>query len=278
MDNLDHNPTATTATTSFHGTSILVFQHPIKDYKGEERGQLKFGEDKVKVIPELPDSFTNIRPAFFTKKYPVPPKSNVTEDIVTGPDNSLHITQLALEYEWLEKVAVTDGPVDVTWSAHHASKKRHPTFEVGITSLLPLLRDQAHSVATVRHVMDKIKDIVAFLNPGLVPVKKKQPQLAQEFESGKCVVHKLSREFSAMAIDQAHEQANAVVKADGGAIGLTEDPSALRRWMIAGPEISHLVAQYEAASEVKEGTEHTISRQNELKGYSLRKLISSHKL
>jgi len=60
-----------------------------------------------------------------------------------------------------------------------------------------------------------------------------------------------------MAIDQAHEQANAVVKADGGAIGLTEDPSALRRWMIAGPEISHLVAQYEAASEVKEGTEHT---------------------
>ncbi|KAK1906058.1 Nicotinate phosphoribosyltransferase [Dissostichus eleginoides] len=166
MDNLDHNPTVTTATISFHGTSISVFQHPIKDYKGEERGQLKFGEDKVKVIPELPDSFTNIRPAFFTKKYPVPPKSNVTENIVTGPDNSLHMSQLALEYEWLEKVTVTDGPVDVTWSAHHASKKRHPTFEVGITSLLPLLRDQAHSVATVRHVMDKIKDIVAFLNPG----------------------------------------------------------------------------------------------------------------
>ncbi|KAK1894215.1 Nicotinate phosphoribosyltransferase [Dissostichus eleginoides] len=183
MDNLDHNPTATTAMTSFHGTSILVFQHPIKDYKGEERGQLKFGEDKVKVIPELPDSFTNIRPAFFTKKYPVPPKSNVTEDIVTGPDNSLHMSQLALEYEWLEKVAVTDGPVDVTWSAHHASKKRHPTFEVGITSLLPLLRDQAHSVATVRHVMDKIKDIVAFLNPGLgrVTNKGKIPSNWQSF-------------------------------------------------------------------------------------------------
>ena len=25
MDNIDHNPTATTATTSFHGTSISVF-------------------------------------------------------------------------------------------------------------------------------------------------------------------------------------------------------------------------------------------------------------
>ena len=65
---------------------------------------------------------------------------------------------------------MTEGPVDVTWSAHHASKKRSPAFEVSVTSLLPLLRDQAHSVATVKHVMDKMKDIVSFLNPGQVPV------------------------------------------------------------------------------------------------------------
>ena len=56
-----------------------------------------------------------------------------------------------------------------------------------------------------------------------------------------------------MAIDQAHEQANAVIKADRGAIGVTEDPSALRRWMIAGPEVSHLVAEYEAAYGTKGG-------------------------
>ncbi|KAJ8379036.1 hypothetical protein AAFF_G00232050 [Aldrovandia affinis] len=165
MDNIDHNPTATTATTSFHGTSVSVFQHPTKEDKGEECGQLKFGEKKVKTVPELPDSFTNVRPAFFTKKKPSPPQSGVTH-----PDTSLLRPQLAMEYEWLEKVTVTDGPVDVTWSAHHASQKRGKPFEVSITSLLPLLRDQAHSVATVKHVMDKIKEIVAFLNPGQVPV------------------------------------------------------------------------------------------------------------
>ena len=60
-----------------------------------------------------------------------------------------------------------------------------------------------------------------------------------------------------MAIDQAHEQPNAVIKADEGAIGMTEDPSALRRWMIAGPEVNNLVAQYEAACGTKEGTEYT---------------------
>ena len=41
-------------------------------------------------------------------------------------------------------------------------------------------------------------------------------------------------------IDQAHDQAN------GEIIGVTEDPSALIRWMIAGPEVSQLFAQYDS--------------------------------
>ena len=51
--------------------------------------------------------------------------------------------------------------------------------------------------------------------------------------------------------------ANTVIKAVGGAIGVTEDPSALRRWMVAGPEVSQLVAQYEIASEAKDTVVHT---------------------
>lgn len=58
------------------------------------------------------------------------------------------------------------------------------------------------------------------------------------------MVHKTHRPFSAMALDQAHEQNNAIIKADGGAIGVTEDPSALRRWMVAGPEVSRLLSVY----------------------------------
>lgn len=72
--------------------------------------------------------------------------------------------------QWLEKVTLTDGPVDVTWSAQHASKKRGKPFEANITPLLPLLRDQAHSVAAVKSVMDKIKEIVTLLNPCQVSV------------------------------------------------------------------------------------------------------------
>ena len=40
------------------------------------------------------------------------------------------------------------------------------------------------------------------------------------------LLHKTNHPFSAMALDQAHEQANANVKSDGGAVGLTNNPKA----------------------------------------------------
>ena len=39
------------------------------------------------------------------------------------------------------------------------------------------------------------------------------------------------------------------VKGDGGEIGLTENSSELRRWTVAGPEKSRLIAEFEAAME-----------------------------
>lgn len=438
MDNLDHNPSSTTATSSFHGTSISIFQHTTPDDQGEVREPVAIKTHNVKKVPELPDSYTNVRPAFFAKKNPSPPKSNITYE-------SLPSLPLADEYEWLQKVSLTQevgDEVNITWSAHHAEKKRGLEFEVSITSLLPLLRDEAHSVATVRHCMDKVKDAISHLSPNQVPVmtadqpiyalakqvqwhwpdlygearfvvmfgglhiemdafrslgtllhssgwtgalieagvassgtadsflsassvtrtrhmhevtacclymlrkeayeyqcaeenevldfekwceaRRKESPLFQfwdlvlsmelvvfslvrsfreanfnlycqalsalipfffannninyarwlpihlkdmvsleqthpgvfhEFQLGKFVVHKTHREFSSIAIDQAHEQANAVVKGDGGAIGITEDPSALRRWMVSGPEISQLINQYELASQPKKVNE-----------------------
>ena len=55
---------------------------------------------------------------------------------------------------------------------------------------------------------------------------------------GKFVVHKSSPQFSSMAIDQTYEQAYAIIKCT---IGVTKDPSALRRWMVAGPEVGQLL-------------------------------------
>lgn len=79
----------------------------------------------------------------------------------------------SLEYAWLEIVNLTEDLTDnvsITWSAYHASKRRGQNFEVSIASLLPLFREESHSVATIKHAMSKIQETTEFLNPGQTPV------------------------------------------------------------------------------------------------------------
>ena len=55
------------------------------------------------------------------------------------------------------------------------------------------------------------------------------PSTETQFQAGHFVIHKTLKKFSGLALDQAHEQNNALVKSNGGAVGLTENPGALRR-------------------------------------------------
>ena len=64
-------------------------------------------------------------------------------------------------------------------------------------------------------------------------------------------VRKTGGKLSAMAIDQIYEQKNATGKGKGGAVELTENPSALRRWITSGSEIARIVNEFEAGMEVK---------------------------
>ena len=62
------------------------------------------------------------------------------------------------------------------------------------------------------------------------------------------MVRKSTRYFSRIPIDQAHEQNNAMAKGGGGAVGLTENASALRRRMVFGPEVATLVNKFETST------------------------------
>ena len=73
----------------------------------------------------------------------------------------------------------------------------------------------------------------------------KHPNIHAEFRAGKFVVNKTWNKFSAMAIDQCHEQNNGAVKGSGGTVGLTANPAALRCWTVTGPEVARLVAEFE---------------------------------
>ena len=63
-------------------------------------------------------------------------------------------------------------------------------------------------------------------------------------------IQKTNQVFSAIPIDQAHEQNNACSKMDGGAVGLTDNPSALQRWQVTVPEVTALIKDFEDAHQL----------------------------
>ena len=79
----------------------------------------------------------------------------------------------------------------------------------------------------------------------MVNLIKTHPGVYHQFMNGNFFVQKTNNVFSAISIDQCHEQMNKLIKGEGGAVGLTEDPHALERWMVAGPEISRLIHEFE---------------------------------
>lgn len=90
----------------------------------------------------------------------------------------------------------------------------------------------------------------------MTEISKTHPDIYKEFSTGHFTVQKRKRIFSSIPIDQAHEQHNALVKGDGGAVGLTDNPSALQRWMIAGPEIARVIAEFEPSENKQVDTCH----------------------
>ena len=81
--------------------------------------------------------------------------------------------------------------------------------------------------------------------PPYIRDMKKIPQSIQNNIKHFWVFPKTSKRFSAMPLDQAHDQNNAMLKDSGEAIGLTENPAALKRWMVSGPEQTRLIAKFE---------------------------------
>ena len=58
---------------------------------------------------------------------------------------------------------------NISWSAHFASMQG-PVRPPALTALLPLFRDNAHSIAMIKHGMDLLRDATEHLNEGQIPV------------------------------------------------------------------------------------------------------------
>ena len=92
-DNVDHNPTSSTATSSFHGTSVSIFQHLENE---DEMVKVPFTLEKSqkKTAIKLPDYYTDIEPTNNGK--PEPPQVTL---VALSSSNISHG-----DFEWLNNV------------------------------------------------------------------------------------------------------------------------------------------------------------------------------
>ena len=79
----------------------------------------------------------------------------------------------------------------------------------------------------------------------MLALKENHPDVHSQFLAGNFAVNKSRRKFSAIAIDHCHGQLNAVIKGEGGAVGLTESDAALSRWAVTAPEITRMLQEFE---------------------------------
>lgn len=173
-DNIDHNPSATTAKGSFHGTGISLFQHPTENNPAETRRVTRICSDAIAKtsISPVTEEYASVRPSVLPKEKPDVPEANVTfNDEMKALPVALDTNQTWLKH--VSDVVEQSGDdesqaMDVSWSVYHASKQSsHPQTDT--TSLLPPFREDSNSPAMVRHVIDVIRKAVEFLNPGQVP-------------------------------------------------------------------------------------------------------------
>ena len=138
IDNIDSNPSSTTANSAFHGTSISIFQHPKEDYP-DEPFILDINSDFEHEKATLPSFYTNIEPTKDGK--PRPPATHTTA-MSTGDRKVIEEAE-----KWLSKLIYPEIPLSekISFSGFY-SEKEISTQHKWINELLPLLVDSVNSL------------------------------------------------------------------------------------------------------------------------------------
>ena len=173
--NIDHNPSSATAKGFFHETGISPLQHQSQSFRGYDRDWEIIGSFRsfTRSVNFLPSAYTSFPPAAIKTKQFTAPRF---QGLVTPAYLVTASYAVVEEYDSLNAVvnALKTGNLAkdewVHWSAYHASIQKTEIPPAAINALLPLLLENAHSVAMIKYSMDIVKTLVQHLNPGQIPV------------------------------------------------------------------------------------------------------------
>lgn len=174
LDNLDHNPTSRTATSSFHGTGISMFQFPTVENPGldQEPMEINFHRPASRKGPMLPPLYTFVPPMSRNLVTQPPVKDVQPQSMASFDKEEQHEKawmKIVQENMQMDFESETDPPI--MWSAYHASRSDAVgSTEKCIEAMLPLFRDKAATPKMIRHGMYLVKKTTEFLNSEQIPI------------------------------------------------------------------------------------------------------------
>lgn len=120
LDNLDHDPSSTTASSSFHGTGISMFQLPTMMNEGQERPPIKLNTC-TNATHTLPSDYATVKPVELNTNNVTVPACEMKENV-----SSVLQEEKAKELRWAEHFRTkVEGDISsedkLTWSEYHAS-------------------------------------------------------------------------------------------------------------------------------------------------------------
>ena len=166
LDNIDHNPSSTTAEGSLHRTGISIIQFPTQENQGICR-EASYVEGNVAHMqqPTLPEIFTNVSAVTINNAINVPQRSTAkfTGKVEQAKAQEKCWIEKSLELLRLDKLQKGQP---ISWAAYHASRYPPVQDPCSIIALLPLFLKKADSPPMVKHGLDMLKCITEFLNVG----------------------------------------------------------------------------------------------------------------
>ena len=166
VDNIDHNPSSTTACDSFHGTAITLTQFPTTESPGECQARVLLDVEKRSKISPLPQTYTFVPPVTSTSVPVVP-----TKCVTLIPEQSNGIGYIQNEQGWLSQVErlVSEDSLDenenFSWAAYHASNQPKQKIIPSKVALLPLFQEKAQTTCMISHAMQMVSDAIKHVNP-----------------------------------------------------------------------------------------------------------------
>ena len=177
VDNIDHNPSSTSAHDSFHGTAISLVQHPTTEKPGTDRATNVFDPSKSstsKKIASLPSYYTEVPLLTLSSSDIVVP--NTSARLVSTSDRDAISNNSDREEDWLDNTRQVLNERELTkedivsWAVYRASKSSLSSHQSALKSLLPMFTENAYSLAMIAHAINVISSAVKHLNPSQIPV------------------------------------------------------------------------------------------------------------